>query len=44
MHLHPAKTASTGRSVGPRVNHLLELLARVLVQARFSRTREKFAA
>ena len=42
--VHPARVAATGRSVGPSLYHLLELLGRDRVLARFARTREKFAA
>jgi glutamyl-tRNA synthetase len=42
--VHPARVAATGRSVGPSLYHLLELLGRDRVLQRFTRTREKFAA
>ncbi|MFZ4484448.1 MAG: glutamate--tRNA ligase, partial [Chthoniobacterales bacterium] len=42
--VHPARVAATGKSVGPSLYHLLELLGRDRVLARFARTREKFAA
>ena len=42
--VHPARVASTGRSVGPSLYHLLELLGRDRVLARITRTRDKFAA
>jgi glutamyl-tRNA synthetase len=42
--VHPARVAATGRSVGPSLYHLLELLGRDRVLARFARAREKFAA
>ena len=42
--VHPARVAATGRSVGPSLYHLLELLGRDRVLQRFARTREKFAA
>ena len=41
--VHPARVAATGRSVGPSLYHLLELLGRDRVLARFARTREKFS-
>jgi glutamyl-tRNA synthetase len=42
--VHPARVAATGRSVGPSLYHLLELLGRDRVLQRFTRTREKFSA
>jgi glutamyl-tRNA synthetase len=42
--VHPARVAATGRSVGPSLYHLLELLGSGRVLQRFTRTREKFAA
>jgi glutamyl-tRNA synthetase len=42
--VHPARVATTGRSVGPSLYHLLELLGRDRVLARFTRTRGNFAA
>lgn len=42
--VHPARVASTGRSVGPSLYHLLELLGRDRVLARFSRARAAFGA
>ena len=42
--VHPARVAATGRSVGPSLYHLLELLGRDRVLARFARARERFAA
>jgi glutamyl-tRNA synthetase len=42
--VHPARVATTGRSVGPSLYHLLELLGRDRVLQRLTRTREKFAA
>ncbi|MEY4300373.1 MAG: Glutamate--tRNA ligase 1, partial [Verrucomicrobiota bacterium] len=41
--VHPARVAATGRSVGPSLYHLLELLGRDRVLARFQRTSERFA-
>ena len=40
--VHPARVAATGRSVGPSLYHLLELLGRDRVEARFARTRATF--
>jgi glutamyl-tRNA synthetase len=40
--VHPARVAATGRSVGPSLYHLLELLGRDRVLARFTRARETF--
>jgi glutamyl-tRNA synthetase len=37
--VHPARVATTGRSVGPSLYHLLELLGRDRVLQRFARTR-----
>ena len=42
--VHPARVATTGRSVGPSLYHLLELLGRDRVLKRLTRTSEKFAA
>jgi glutamyl-tRNA synthetase len=42
--VHPSRVAATGKSVGPSLYHLLELLVRDRVLARFTRTREKFGA
>jgi glutamyl-tRNA synthetase len=42
--VHPSRVAATGKSVGPSLYHLLELLGRDRVLARFTRTREKFGA
>ena len=42
--VHPARVAATGRSVGPSLYHLLELLGRDRVLARFTRAREKFGS
>jgi glutamyl-tRNA synthetase len=42
--VHPARVATTGRSVGPSLYHLLELLGRDRVLQRLTRTREKFTA
>ncbi|MEI7865597.1 MAG: glutamate--tRNA ligase family protein, partial [Chthoniobacterales bacterium] len=42
--VHPARVAATGRSVGPSLYHLLELLGRDRVLARFARTRGKFSS
>ena len=40
--VHPARVAATGRSVGPSLYHLLELLGRDRVEARFARARAAF--
>ncbi len=40
--IHPARVASTGRSVGPSLYHLLEVLGREKVLQRFSTTIQKF--
>jgi glutamyl-tRNA synthetase len=42
--VHPARVAATGRSVGPSLYHLLELLGRDRVLARFERARTEFGA
>ncbi len=42
--VHPARVAATGRSVGPSLYHLLELLGRDRVLQRFARARERFHA
>jgi glutamyl/glutaminyl-tRNA synthetase len=42
--VHPARVATTGRSVGPSLYHLLDLLGRDRVLKRLTRTREKFNA
>ena len=42
--VHPARVATTGRSVGPSLYHLLELLGRDRVLQRLTRTREKFSS
>jgi glutamyl-tRNA synthetase len=42
--VHPARVATTGRSVGPSLYHLLELLGRDRVLARFTRTREQLSS
>ncbi len=42
--VHPARVSATGRSVGPSLYHLLELLGRDRVLLRFARAREKFSA
>ena len=42
--IHPARVAASGRSVGPSLYHMLEVLGKDCVLARFQRTRERFAA
>ena len=42
--VHPARVATTGRSVGPSLYHLLELLGRDRVLQRLTRSREKFSS
>ena len=42
--IHPARVAVSGRSVGPSLYHMLEVLGRDRVLARLQRTRERFAA
>jgi glutamyl-tRNA synthetase len=42
--VHPARVATTGRSIGPSLYHLLELLGRDRVLQRLTRTRENFSA
>jgi glutamyl-tRNA synthetase len=42
--IHPARVAVSGRSVGPSLYHMLEVLGKEPVLARFQRTRERFAA
>lgn len=42
--IHPARIAASGRSVGPSLYHMLEVLGKDRVLARFQRTRERFAA
>jgi glutamyl-tRNA synthetase len=41
--IHPARLAVSGRSVGPSLYHMLEVLGRNRVLARLARTGEKFA-
>jgi len=40
--IHPARVAVSGRAVGPSLYHMLELLGKENVLARFRRTTEKF--
>jgi len=40
--IHPARVAASGRSVGPSLYHMLEVLGKDRVLARFERTMEKF--
>jgi len=42
--VHPARTAVSGRTVGPSLYHMLEVLGRERVLARFGRARQTFAA
>jgi glutamyl-tRNA synthetase len=41
--IHPARVASTGRSVGPSLYHLLEVLGKEKVLARFAKTVSQFS-
>jgi glutamyl-tRNA synthetase len=42
--IHPARVAVSGRSVGPSLYHMLEVLGKARVLARIERTRTQFAA
>jgi glutamyl-tRNA synthetase len=42
--IHPARVAVSGRSVGPSLYHMLEVLGKERVLARFARTRGQFSA
>jgi glutamyl-tRNA synthetase len=42
--IHPARVAVSGRSVGPSLYHMLEVLGKARTLARFQSTRERFAA
>ena len=42
--IHPARVAVSGRSVGPSLYHMLEVLGKERVLARIERTRQQFAA
>lgn len=42
--IHPARVAVSGRSVGPSLYHMLEVLGQARTLARLERTRERFAA
>jgi len=42
--IHPARVAVSGRSVGPSLYHMLEVLGKERVLARMQRTRTTFAA
>jgi glutamyl-tRNA synthetase len=42
--IHPTRVAVSGRSVGPSLYHMLEVLGRERTLARLRRTREKFSA
>ncbi|PYJ75758.1 MAG: glutamate--tRNA ligase [Verrucomicrobia bacterium] len=41
--VHPARVAASGRSVGPSLYHMLEVMGKKRVLARFDRAIEKFA-
>jgi glutamyl-tRNA synthetase len=41
--VHPARVAVSGRSVGPSLYHMLEVMGKKRVLARFDRAIEKFA-
>jgi glutamyl/glutaminyl-tRNA synthetase len=41
--IHPARLAVSGRSIGPSLYHLLEVLGRERVIARLQRTIERFS-
>ncbi len=43
-YIHPARVAVSGRSVGPSLYHLLEVLGRDRVASRFARTELRFGA
>jgi glutamyl/glutaminyl-tRNA synthetase len=43
-YIHPARVAVSGRSVGPSLYHMLEVLGKERVLARIQRTRTTFAA
>jgi glutamyl-tRNA synthetase len=42
--IHPARVAVSGRSVGPSLYHMLEVLGQARTLARIDRTRKQFAA
>ena len=42
--IHPARVAVSGRSIGPSLYHMLEVLGKDRVLARLARTRTQFAA
>jgi glutamyl/glutaminyl-tRNA synthetase len=42
--IHPSRVAVSGRSVGPSLYHMFEVLGKAAVLARFQRTRERFTA
>jgi glutamyl-tRNA synthetase len=42
--IHPTRVAVSGRSVGPSLYHMLEVLGKARTLSRFQRTREQFAA
>jgi glutamyl-tRNA synthetase len=41
--IHPARVAVSGRSVGPSLYHMMEVLGADRVRARMRRTRERFS-
>ena len=41
--IHPARVAASGRGIGPSLYHMLEVLGKERVLARFARTAERFA-
>ena len=40
--IHPARVAASGRGIGPSLYHMLEVLGKERVLARFARAIEKF--
>ena len=44
IFVHPARTAASGKTVGPSLYHMLEVLGRDRVLARFERAAKTFAA
>ena len=42
--IHPARVAMSGRSVGPSLYHMFEVLGKERTLSRLRRTRERFAA
>ena len=41
--VHPARVAASGRSVGPSLYHMLEVMGKARVLKRFDRALEKFS-